>query len=220
MARRTALDFVQEVRDIAGGETAETLSNTRILRYVNQALLAYETKYLFPQNKTYADLTTADGTSQYSLGVHPIQIESVVDRTNYLRLRPINQQQYDEYVHGNPTGTKSSPVEWFVSGQTGGSWYITFFPTPNAVTTQRVNYWGHTDLVLSPSATSPIIPIAFDDAVLLRAASAALRQARDFEGSYKLQLSANDAENFAKGIAHRVSWKPIRATSLIVDAMR
>jgi hypothetical protein len=220
MARRTALDFVQEVRDIAGGETAETLSDTRILRYVNQSLLAYEAKYLFPQNRTYADVATQDGGTVYSTTVSPISIESVVDTTNHLRLRPINQQQYDEYVHGDTSGVKGIPVEWFAEGMDSGYIALSFFPTPDGIYVMRIRYWAHTDLVLSPSPTSPIIPIAFDDAVLLRAASSALRQARDFDGAYKLQLSANDAENFAKNTAHKVSWKPIRATSLIVDAMR
>jgi hypothetical protein len=107
-------------------------------------------------------------------------------------------------------------VEWSITGD----WELTFFPTPNGVYTLRVDYYAHTDLKLSPSATSPVIPIAFDDCVVLRAASRALQQARDFDGSYKLQLAANDSEKFAKGTAHKPSWKPIRARSIIANDLR
>jgi len=198
------------------GETSETLSDTRILRYVNQSLLAYEAKYLFANNKTYEDITTASGTAAYSLSAEPIQIDDMTDRSNYYHLRPISEYQYKEYVHGNEANSTGTPFEWCLTGD----WEVTFFPTPDGTYTVRCDYWAHTDLVLSPSATSPVIPIAFDDAVILRAASNALRQARDFDGAYKLQLSANDAEKFAKGTAHKSSWKPIRARSIIANDMR
>ena len=124
MARRTARDYVDEVRDIAGGETAETLSDTRILRYVNQALLAYEAKYQFPHLKTYEDITTVDGTAAYSLTAEPIKIDDVTDRTTHYHLRKISEYQYKEYTQGNESSTKGTPVYWCVTGD----WELTFLP--------------------------------------------------------------------------------------------
>ena len=39
MARLTADDMIDIVRDCLGGETTETISDTRILRYINQSYL-------------------------------------------------------------------------------------------------------------------------------------------------------------------------------------
>lgn len=216
MARRTARDFVDELRDLASGETTETLSDTRLLRYLNQSILAYEAKYLFANNKASEDITTVAGTSAYSLTAEPIQVDDVTDRTNYYHTEPISEYQYKEYTQGNEANSTGTTVYWFLSGD----WELTVYPTPAGVYTLRVDYWAHTDLTLSPTVTSPITPIAFDDAILLRAASAALRQAHDYDGAYKMQLSANDAEKFAKRTAGKPSKRPIRPTSVFANDMR
>ena len=222
MARRTAQDFVNEVRDIAGGETSETLSDTRILRYVNESIKAYSAKHMFPQIQAEETITTADGTAAYELTTETIlQVDSVEDTTNRYNLHPISDYQYRQYTQGNASNTKGTPIEYFVSGVGANNrWEITFFPTPAGVYTLELTYYGHTDLVLSPSATSPIIPTAFDDAVVLRAVAMALRQGRDVDGAWKMTLAANDAEKFAMGTAHLDSWRPIRARSIIADAVR
>src|SRR4030042_843829 len=103
MARRTATDFINEVRDNAGGETSETLSDARILRWVNEEYKTLCAKYAFQQIKDAETVTTVDGTAAYELAEADIlQVEDVLDTTNGVYLRPISEYQYNTYVQGVP----------------------------------------------------------------------------------------------------------------------
>ena len=49
MARLTASDMIDMVRDALGGETSETISDTRILRFINQSYLELASRWHFEQ---------------------------------------------------------------------------------------------------------------------------------------------------------------------------
>lgn len=215
MARRTATDFINEVRDNAGGETSETLSDTRILRWVNEEYKTICAKYAFQQLKDAETVTTVSGTASYELTEPDIlQIEDVLDTTNGLYLRPISEYQYNTYVQGIPADSTGEPVYWFISGVgANGRFEITFYPTPDGAYSISVGYYEFVELVTSPAATSPIIPSQFDNVIINRASSRALQQAGNHDSSYKFLLSANAIENEIRKSVHATSFTPIRPRS-------
>ena len=115
MARLTASDMVDIVRDSLGGETSETLSDTRILRFINQSYLELASQYQFDQLGTSTSVTTTSGTTTYELSVsNVLNITKVVDDTNDTMLYTMNEEQYHRFVQGSSvTGT---PSYWFIDG--------------------------------------------------------------------------------------------------------
>lgn len=219
MARRTATDFINEVRDNAGGETSETLSDTRILRWVNEEYKTLCAKYAFQQIKDAETVTTVDGTAAYELTEADIlQVEDVLDTTNGVYLRPISEYQYNTYVQGVPSDATGQPVYWFISGVgSNGRFEITFYPTPDGAYSISVGYYEFTELVTSPAATSPVIPIQFDDVIVDRASSRALKQAGNHDSAYKFLLSAKEIEGEIKKSVHATSHLPIRPRPMISE---
>ena len=134
MARLTAQDMVEMVRDYCGGETSETLSDTRILRFLNQAYLQVCSKYMFHQLSTSETVTTSSGTADYELtGTDILYIDKVVDDTNNVPIRPISKHQYIEWTSGNISSVTGTPVYWFLNGVGSNNRYqLTFYPTPDS----------------------------------------------------------------------------------------
>lgn len=222
MARRTATDFINEVRDIAGGETSETVSDTRILRLVNEEYKLICSKYMPIHIQTTENITSSDGTSQYEMtATDVLGIERVVDTTNKYTLRPITEYQYHQYTQGDTTTNTGTPVYYFVSGVgSNNRWELTFYPTPAGAYTLVVHYFAFTELVTSPSATSPVIPSAFDNVIVNRAASQLMRQAGNHDYAYRLLLGANEMESMAAKTLDTFSFVPIRPRSMIAGATR
>jgi hypothetical protein len=215
MARRTATDFINEVRDNAGGETSETLSDARILRFVNEEYKTLCAAWAPQQIKDAETVTTTSGTAAYELAEADIlQIEDVFDTTNGLYLRPISEYQYNTWVQGDPAGCTGTPINWFVSGVgANGRFEITFYPTPDGTYSITVGYYEFTELVTSPTATSPVTPIQLDDAIVDRASSRALKQAGNHDSAYKFLLSANEIEAKVRKSIHPTSYLPIKSRS-------
>jgi len=215
MARRTATDFINEVRDNAGGETSETLSDTRILRMVNEEYKIMCAKWAFPQLKDAETVTTVSGTVAYELTEADIlQVEDVLDTTNGLYLLPISEYQYNTYTQGVPADTTGNPVYWFISGVgANGRFEITFYPTPDGAYSISVGYYEFTELVTSPSATSPIIPIQFDNVIVNRASAQALRMVGNHDAAYRFLLGANEMEEQIRKSIHATSFTPIKPRS-------
>lgn len=215
MARRTATDFINEVRDNAGGETSETLSDTRILRWVNEEYKTLCATYAFQQIKDAETVTTSSGTAAYELTeADIIQIEDVLDTTNGLYLLPISEYQYNMYTQGIPANTTGNPVYWFISGVgANGRTEITFYPTPDGTYSITVGFYEFVELVTSPSATSPIIPEQFDNVIVNRASAQALRQAGNHDAAYRFILAANEVEGKIRKSVHATSHTPIRPRS-------
>ena len=222
MARRTATDFINEVRDICGGETSETISDTRILRMVNEAYKLLCSKYKPVHVQSTETVTTADGTAAYELtATDVLGIDRVIDTTNHYTLRPLSEYQYHQYTQGNASNVKGTPVYLFVSGVGDNDrWEITLYPTPAGVYTLSVDYYGFTELVTSPAATSPVIPSAFDNVIVNRAAHQLMYQIGNPDLAYRLLLGANEQEEMAKKTIESFSFVPIRPRSMISGATR
>ena len=115
MARLTAQDMVEMVRDSLGGETSETISDTRILRYINQSYLEICSQYGFDQLDTDTTVTTTSGTAEYELSVSDVmEIKNVVDDTNNLTLYPMSENQYHRFTQGN--AQSGVPIYWYIDG--------------------------------------------------------------------------------------------------------
>ena len=195
MARLTASDMIDMVRDCLGGETTETISDTRILRYINQSYLELASRNHYDQLSTSSTITTSSGTATYELSVSNVmKINDLEDDTNNLKLHTMNEDQYRKYTQGGTTS--GTPVYWFIDGVGDNSRYnITLYPTPAGTYTINVYYTQSPDeLVTSPAATSPVIPEPWDDSIIHRAVSRGWRMLGDLEaaGSWLSMASQND----------------------------
>ena len=172
MARLTASDMIDMVRDCLGGETTETISDARILRYINQSYLELASRNQFDQLSTSTTITTTSGTTSYELSVSNVmKITDLVDDTNNVKLYTMNEEQYHSYVQGGTTS--GTPTYWFIDGVGSNSRYqLTLYPTPAGTYTINVYYTQSPDeLVTSPAATTSEIPETWDDSIIHLAVS-------------------------------------------------
>lgn len=220
MARLTAEDMVAMVRDASGGETSETVSDTRILRYLNQALLRICSRFGFEQLGSSTTITTVSGTAAYELSVSDVlTITDLIDDTNNYKLTPMSEQQYNSYTQGSTSS--GTPIFWFLSGVGSNNRYeITFYPTPAGVYTINVYYnMKPTEMVLLPTATSPFIPEPWDDSIIYRATAKVCRMLGNVKAAkdWDIQASFNDTD--AKKSTYNPSTIPYRTTSIIARAL-
>jgi len=174
------------VRDSVGGETSETLSDTRILRYLNQSYLELCSRFGFDQLGASTTITTSSGTAEYELSVSGIlRFIDLVDDTNNMTMYPMNEHEYYQFTQGSTIS--GTPFYWFVSGVGSNNRYnITLFPTPAGTYTINVYYTKQpSELVTSPAATSPVIPEAWDDSIIARATARAWRMMGDLDMAEK-----------------------------------
>jgi len=213
MARLTASDMIDMVRDCLGGETTETISDTRILRYINQSYLELASRNHFDQLSTSSTITTSDGTATYELSVsNVLKLNDLEDDTNNLKLYAMNEDQYRKFTQGSATSTTGTPVYWFIDGVGDNNRYnITLWPTPAGTYTINVYYTQSPDeLVTSPAATSPVIPDPWDDSILHRAVSRGWKMLGDLEaaGSW-LQLARQNDRAALKSTYHASHIKTV-----------
>lgn len=220
MARLTASDMIDMVRDCLGGETSETISDTRILRYINQSYLELCSRYEFQQLSTSTSITTSSGTAAYELSVSDVlSFTSLVDDTNNLLLRTLSEPQYYKYTQGSTTS--GTPSKWFLSGVGSNDRYeLTFWPTPAGTYTINVYYNEKPDeLVTTPAATSPIIPEPWDDSIIHRAVSRGWRMLGDITMSEKWLKLARDNDFSALKTTYVTSWTPTYTSSVVGRAL-
>jgi len=223
MARLTAQDMVEMIRDNCGGETSETLSDTRLLRFINQAYLEICSKYRFDQLSTSETVSTTSGTANYELaGTNIMYIDRIVDDTNNVPVRPISKGMYYDWTNGNISSTTGTPVYWFMNGVgSNGRYQLTFYPTPDGTYSVIVYYKQEpTALVLSPAATSVTVPEPWDDVVVHKATQRAWRMLGDMDMSYKWQAATRDVEDAAMRTTYHVSAEPIAPGSVVGQACR
>ena len=218
MARLTAQDMVEMVRDYCGGETSETLSDIRLLRFLNQAYMTVCSRYKFNQLSTSETVTTASGTADYELANSDhLYIDNVIDDTSNIPVREISKNQYYEWTTGNISTTTGTPVYWFLNGVgSNGRYQMTFYPTPNATLSVIVYYTMEpTELVLSPAATSMIIPEPWDDVVVHHATERGWRMLGDMEMSMRWAGATRSIEDAAKRSTYQVSSYPTLLGSIV-----
>lgn len=221
MARLTASDMVDMVRDALGGETTETISDARVLSFINQSYLELSSLYHFDQLHTSTTVTTASGTAAYEMSVSDVQIISdIVDGTNNVKLDTMNDNQYNKYVQG---GTISgTPSYWFISGVGSNNRNeLTFYPTPAGTYSLTVHYYQDpTELVTSPSATSAVIPRAWDDSIIHRAVSRGWRMLGDLDAASGWLALAKDNDKAALKSTYHPSYIATKPGSVIGRALQ
>jgi len=223
MARLDADDMIDIVRDNLGGETSETLSDTRILRFINQAYVEVASKYRHPQLLTSTTVTTTSGTATYELSASDVaHIEKIIDDTNNIPLYPISFEQYHEYVSGDASNITGTSVYWAMHGVGSNSRYqIAMYPTPDGTNTIYVYYYKKpAELVTSPTATSPVIPEAWDDVIIHKATSRGWRMLGDMDTAYKWVLSTREIEDAAKMSTYQASKYPISLGSMMGASLK
>ena len=221
MARLTAQDMVEMVRDSLGGETSETISDTRVLRYINQSYLEICSQYGFDQLDTDTTVTTVSGTAEYELSVSDVmEINNVVDDTNNLTLYPMSEDQYHRFTQGN--AQSGVPIYWYIDGVgSNNRWNMKFWPTPNGAYTINVYYKKKpTELVLTPAATSAVTPEQWDDSIIYRAVSRGwmMLGEPDIAGKWRQMAKANDQAAYKT--TYHPSKVPDRVTSRVARALR
>ena len=111
MARLAADDMIDMVRDCLGGETTEPISDTRILRYINQSYLELASEYAYPQLSADTTITTESGTAAYELTVsNVLRFTDIVDDTNNLKLYTMSEPQYHKFNQGGSTSGSTSAL--------------------------------------------------------------------------------------------------------------
>ena len=230
MARMSAQDIVTEVRLHLGGETTETLSDNQILRWVNRSYIDLSSAYEFNELETTTAVTTVSGTAEYAVPVEGyndmLTVLSVIDDTNNILLYPWDRWQYDRSTQGSSSTITGTPIYWFISG-TGTNddsntvRQFTFFPTPAGAYTINIIYQKKpTELVLTPAATSSVVPEPWDEVLVLLAVCRGWRALGDDDKSYKAKLSANDASKIAERSSFTASYQPMRPGSVVGGALR
>ncbi len=225
MARQTAEDMVNEVRDNIGGETTETMSDARILRFLNKSYLQVASDLRPDQLRVRQPtaVTTSDGTAAYELGDADIlAIEVATDTTNNLELRPMNKRKYEKFTQGDYTTYTGQPQYWFISGVGSNNRFeVTLWPTPAGTYTLYFYYWKKpTELVLTPSATSPITPEQWDDVIVSLATYRAFRNMGNIDDARKWNRMARDDASANKKTTYHPSVVPTTPSSLIGLALR
>jgi len=221
MARLTADDMIDIVRDCLGGETSETISDTRILRYLNQSYLELASEYHFLQLSTSSTITTASGTAAYELSVsNVLKFEDLVDDTNNQLLYRMAEWQYNKFTQGSTT--TGVPSYWFISGVGSNDRYeVTFWPTPAGTYTINVYYTQAPDeLVTSPTATSAVIPAPWDDSIIYRAVARGWMQLGDPDVASKWRGMARQNDSSAEKSTYESSYIRVRPGSVIGRALR
>ena len=223
MARLTASDMIDMVRDNCGGETTETLSDTRILRFINQSYLQVAAKNKFDQlsEATPTMITTSSGTATYELSIATVsRINNLVDDTNNLLMYPMNDDQYHKFVQGGTTS--GTPVYWFIDGVGSNNRFnMTLYPTPAGTYTINVYYQKKpTELVTSPNATSTVIPEEWDESIICRASYRGWRMLGDYAAAKEWLAYARENDRDAKKVVHHPSYIKTTPGSVIGRALR
>jgi hypothetical protein len=190
--------MVDMVRDSLGGETSETISDTRILRYINQSYLEVASLFQFDQLGSSTTITTTSGTSEYELSVsNVLRITNIVDDTNNFKLRPMSEDQYYNFTQGN--SSSGAPVYWYIDGVGSNNRYnVALYPTPAGTYTLNVYYTkSPTELVTSPSATSAVIPAPWDDSIIYRAVARGWMMLGDIAAAEKWRQIAGQNDQAA-----------------------
>jgi hypothetical protein len=221
MARMTASDMVDIVRDSLGGETSETISDTRILRYLNQSYMEICAEHQPPQLETSTTITTSSGTATYEVTVSDIlKYSDLEDDTNNLLLYRMAEWQYRKFTQGSTSS--GTPVYWYIDGVGSNNRdNITLWPTPAGTYTINVYYTKRpAELVTSPTATSPIIREPWDDSIVHRAASRGWRMLGDFDAAGKWLGFARDNDRAAIKTTYEPSYIQTRPGSVVGRALR
>jgi hypothetical protein len=215
--------MIDIVRDNLGGETTETMSDTRILRYINQAYTEICADEKPRQLETSTTITTTSGTATYEVSVSDVlSYSDLEDDTNNLLLYRMSEWQYRKFVQGNASTITGTPTYWFIDGVGSNNRdNITFFPTPAGTYTINVYYTKKpAELVTSPTATSALLREPWDEAIIYLATSRGWMQLGDEDRGQKWRGMARPLIAAAKKTTHEPSYIRTRPGSYVGSALR
>ena len=181
MSRMTAEDIVNTTRRTLGNPDTDTLSDTDILRYLNQVYYRLSGRFDHPELRSITTVATVSGTAEYELSATDIaSFLDAVDTTNTSPIVMISQDMYYQWDSG--VGTTGTPTHFFVSGSSSNALKVTFYPKPDSVCTIVFPYIKRpAELVLSPTPTSPILNEAWDEALLSATVAKSAKAIGDYE---------------------------------------
>lgn len=220
MARLTAQDMVSIIRDICGGETSETLTDTRILRFINEAYLSLVSKYCHDQLSTSTTISTSSGTATYELSVSDVvEFTDLVNDTKNFKLYPMSEMEYHRFTQGD--AQSGDPVFWYIDGVGDNDRYqIRLWPTPISSDTIYVYYTKLEELVLDPTPTSAVVPRVWDKVIYLYAAASVWEMLGDDDKADRfLQMAARN-EGLAAKTVHIPSKIGQTLPSFVGSALR
>lgn len=172
MARQTATDLLRRLRKRLGNPTADEVSNTDLLRFLNLAQIRVASELSrfesLPYLEASTSVTASSGTEEYELSVSDvIRIVSARNVTDGIPMEWITRDDYNRFQPSSTLST-GSPVYFFVSGIGSNSRpQVTLYPCPDGTKTITFDYYKKpTELVTSPTATSSILPEVYDEAIV------------------------------------------------------
>jgi hypothetical protein len=209
MARETATGLVQFTRKSMGNPTTDEWSNDQILRLLNWAQVDFAMKMKPRVLATSATITTTSGTSQYATGVTDLLVlNEVRDETNNnYKLRPGDE---DHFLRVNQTSTTVTgyPTRFYEAGESSGQKQVVLYQQiPGGTYTIRLYYTKKpTEIVLSPTATSPVLSEELDFPLVQRAAEIGLIIDREYDSAGSLEQFLGSFTPNNKPEACDVEW--------------
>ncbi len=163
MARRTASDFIAEIRTAAGGPDTTRIPDLRILRILNEERAQTLSRYTVAQLISSTTVTSVASQAAYTLT--PTNIAKVLIVKDNLGQELKETDQIDEVRKG--TITSGPPDSWYCTSAT----QVSFSPTPATSGDVYTVYYqaDPTDLVLLPTPTSETLPRVWDEVWLNKA---------------------------------------------------
>jgi len=227
MSRMTGSEFVDMLRDMLGGETEETLSETRLLRWLDQShleVVAAVKPSLLDGSET---VTTADGTAEYTFTYDNVmEITDAINNTSHQPLYPINEHQYNQFnLGGTQTG---SPSYYYNSGaDTAGKVKVTLWPTPNAVYSVEFSilkkpaaFYVQAEYEILGGGNTSILPEVWDDSILYRAAARGWVSLGDYTAAKELRGLAMENDRAAYRVTNMLSELGESISSPVGRALR
>lgn len=170
MARMTADDMIRIIRKTIGSPDENEFTDADALRCLNMAQERVAVSVRPSELITETSLTTTASTQDYEVSFSDeLIILGIEDTTNDSRLLHIDDLYYRMISQG---ATESgNPEFWYEIGTgSNGRTQVRLYPVPDGTYTLNVVYLKTpTEMVLSPTATSPGLPRMYDDLVLERA---------------------------------------------------
>ena len=120
----------------------------------------------------------------------------------------MSENQYHRWTQGG--SISGTPNYWYISGVGSNNRYeITLFPTPAGTYSLTVHYTkSPTELVTTPTATSPVIPEPWDGSIIHRAIARGWRSLGELELSEKWMKLARENDFAASESTYVGSWTP------------
>jgi len=222
MARLSTSEFVDMLRDMLGGENEQTLSNTRLIRWLNQSYLevvAMTRPQLLSGSET---VTTVSGTAEYTFSEdNVLTIDDCIDTTVHQPLYPISEHQYNQFnLGGSTTGT---PSYYYNSGvDSNGLFKVTLWPTPNAVHSVVFNITKKPKALVSDVVgydPTTVISEVWDDSILYRAAARGWISLGDFTAAKEIRAAVKDNDAAAWRATNMLSELGSSLTSQVGAAL-